>query len=268
MTLGIHTIFVLRENILFLEEWINYHISIGVDKIILYDNSLSIGWEGSTQTTNKYNVNFGNLTAHFSDRVVQKMLSGILNKYHSEVEYVEWSPKDVDGNIFYAQNEGIEHYLTHYSDKIDWTAFIDMDEFLFSKVAIKEIVDKYQTMGNGDLLLLQKKFKDRFEDAKLPVTEILDCIEGIDTRHWAPKHIIKNKDFDFNTLAFWNVHRLPVINSNTIVMDPAELRFNHYNVNKWQLEWMKLFYNTSEDFKFNARCDELQKLYFGKKLRS
>lgn len=265
MKLCIHTIFVLRENILFMEEWINYHISIGVDKIILYDNSLSIGRDGSTPTTNKYNINFNNLTAHISDLETEVILSDILDKYHREVEYIAWSPKDADGNIIYGQNESIKHYLTNYADKTDWTAFIDMDEFLYSKVPIKAIIDKYENLGYGDLLLLQKKFKDRFEDIKLPVTEILACIEGIDTRHWAPKHIIKTEDFDFNRSSFWNIHQLPIINSKTIVMNTDELRFNHYNVNKWQLEWMKGFYNTDVNFTFNAKCDELQKLYCGKK---
>ena len=34
-TYAIHTVFILKENILFLEEWIKYHIHIGFDNFYL-----------------------------------------------------------------------------------------------------------------------------------------------------------------------------------------------------------------------------------------
>ena len=37
--IGMHTVFVAKENILFLEEWIKYHKDLGVDYFFLYDNS-------------------------------------------------------------------------------------------------------------------------------------------------------------------------------------------------------------------------------------
>ena len=39
MQIAIHTVFILKENILFLEEWIKYHILLGFNKFYLYDNS-------------------------------------------------------------------------------------------------------------------------------------------------------------------------------------------------------------------------------------
>ena len=35
----IHAIFIAKENILFLQEWLDYHIYLGVDYFYLYDNS-------------------------------------------------------------------------------------------------------------------------------------------------------------------------------------------------------------------------------------
>lgn len=52
--LAIHTIFILKENLPFLREWIAYHINLGFDKIYLYDNTGSIGADGSDKTKNKY----------------------------------------------------------------------------------------------------------------------------------------------------------------------------------------------------------------------
>ena len=39
MQIAIHSVFILKENILFLEEWIKYHILLGFNKFYLYDNS-------------------------------------------------------------------------------------------------------------------------------------------------------------------------------------------------------------------------------------
>ena len=43
MVLAIHTVYLPREHILFLEEWIVYHIWQGVDRFYLYNNTGSIG---------------------------------------------------------------------------------------------------------------------------------------------------------------------------------------------------------------------------------
>ena len=39
MKVGITSVLIMKENILFLEEWIDYHLNLGFDHIFLYDNS-------------------------------------------------------------------------------------------------------------------------------------------------------------------------------------------------------------------------------------
>lgn len=263
MTCCIHTIFVLRENILFLNEWIQYHLSIGIDKIFLYDNSLSTGRDGSNSTTNKYQINFAEITAHLNDNEVIDILVDILTRYGACVVYNEWSPRDRDGRIAYNQNDCIRKYLHEYGKDSVWTAFIDIDEFIYCKFDLKEVLTDYDKNGIGDVILLQKKFRDRFDCPNIPVTQIVDCIEGIDTRGWAPKHIFKNNHFD-GIKRTWNIHNLPTRDCRIVLADIQELRFNHYNVNKWQLEWMKKFYDTKIDIKFNAQCFELYYSYHEK----
>jgi hypothetical protein len=56
--LSIHTIFLPRENLFFLKEWLFYHFNLGVEHIYLYDNTGSMGRESSTGTVNKYGINF------------------------------------------------------------------------------------------------------------------------------------------------------------------------------------------------------------------
>ena len=261
MNLNIHTVFKLRENILFLEEWIDYHLSIGFNKFYLYDNSESIGVDGSTLDVNKYGYNFKQITQYLSQIDIEKRFSKLLEKYKKEIVYIKWEPKDLDGNIVYAQNESIIDYITNYSRKADWTAFIDMDEFIFSQKCLKALLNECNNKGIGDIVLLQKKFDDRFNNLNKPVSHIVACIEGINTTRWAPKHLLKNSCFDLNTSRWWNIHSLPIKNCYSLLADIKKLRFNHYNTNNYQFQWMKSFYNTDIEFKLNAECYELYNQY-------
>lgn len=261
MVLNIHTVFKLRENILFLEEWIAYHLSIGFDKIYLYDNSKSIGIDGSSTDINKYGYNFKQITRHLSDTDIETMLFTLLEKYNKEIVYIKWEPKDLKGNIVYGQKESIIDYITNHGKEDGWTAFIDIDEFIFSKKGLREFLDECNSAGIGDILLLQKKFDDRFNNLGKPVTHIVGCIEGIDTTGWAPKHILKNSCFNL-AVPHWGIHSLPVRECRSLQADIKMLRFNHYNINAYQLKWMRSFYGTDVEFKLNAECRELYDQYY------
>lgn len=257
MKCSIHTVFLARENILFMEEWIEYHLSIGFERFFLYDNSNSSETEGIAPGFNKYNYNFQAITQHISDDLLQAKIAALLEKFGNVITYIHWEPKNSDGKVIYGQQRSIRDYITRYSDQSDWTAFIDMDEFIFSKTPVTEIIEAYALQGITDLCLLQKKFDDRFNNPGMPVTHIVDCIEGIDTSRWGPKHILKNDCFNLQETGYWNVHALPTKKSRSLVADVSRLRFNHYNVNEVQLEWMKTFYKTGTDFQLNAKCYEL-----------
>ena len=47
-SLGMHTVFLARENIAYLKEWIVYHALLGVQHFYLYDNTGSIGAMAAT----------------------------------------------------------------------------------------------------------------------------------------------------------------------------------------------------------------------------
>lgn len=262
MKLNIHTVFKLRENILFLEEWIAYHSSIGVHKFYLYDNSNSIGADGSTKEINRYGIDFQQITQHLSNEDVDKLLENILIKYADKIIHKQWNPKDDQGNIYYDYNGAIKDYISNYSNNKEWTAFIDLDEYIFSEQCLTEFISSCDNKGVGDIILLQKKFDDRFNNIDKPVCTIVACINGIDTQCWGPKHIIKNSYFDSNFTNHWNMHSIPVKNCNTLYADVKTLRFNHYNVNDKQIEWMKSFYHTDDNFFLNGECYQLYNQYY------
>lgn len=264
INLFIHTVFVCRENILFLDEWLHYHILVGFDHFYLYDNSHSIGRNGSTSTTNKYDYNFSAITSNLSDKDIEDMLRGILKKYDGYITLVDWRPKNEAGKIVYGQNESILHYIKNTSPATIWTAFIDMDEFIYSRQPMKDFVQLLDSESYSDIILFQKKFDDRFNNINIPVTQITQCIKGIDTKYWAPKHILKNKNFEVRTAVNgWSIHHLPIIENTQSFADGSlnQIRFNHYNVNEKLLRWMKTFYKSETEFSLNGECSELLDIY-------
>ena len=88
------------------------------------------------------------------------------------------------------------------------------------------------------------------------VTNIHECIEGIDTSRWAPKNIIRVEDLNLGAIK--DTHVMPV-RGGTFTAETDALRFNHYNVNPAQLEWMKGFYRTTAEFKINARDEGMER---------
>lgn len=244
--LGLQTVFILKENIPFLREWITYHLNLGFDKIYLYDNTGSIGCDSSTANQNKYNMNFDKIV-NMDDTMIQTELINIINDFKDRIEYIKWQPRDNNNNIVYGQVDSIRHYIKNYGTEMDYTAYIDIDEFIFSNSNFN--IKEYIINKNADkFVIYQKKFLDRYCSNKKHVIDIYDCIINIDTSAWAPKNIIKNSiSIDAGE---GNIHSLR-INSDNIYHVPLEdFRFNHYNVNKKQIEWMKGFFN-KDSFDFS-----------------
>ena len=95
---SIQTVFLLKENIPFLREWIVYHLNLGFDKIYLYDNIGSIGRNGSSKDVNKYNMNFDKLI-NLSDEQINEEMKNIINEFPNNIVYVKWQPKNDKGEI-------------------------------------------------------------------------------------------------------------------------------------------------------------------------
>ena len=86
----------MEENLAFLREWIGYHLHLGVDKFILYDNYGSVGDKhGGTKTANKYGFDlscFG-----LTDETMKREFEEIWRDYHNHLIYVPWQPRTETG---------------------------------------------------------------------------------------------------------------------------------------------------------------------------
>jgi len=254
LKLGIQTVLLIKENLPFLREWIIYHLHIGFDKIVLYDNTGSIGHE-STKEVNKYAFNF-NTIINMNEDLVNNELQSILNDFKDNVIYVQWQPKDDKGNIIYGQDLAFKHYIENYRDIVDYTAYIDIDEFIFSvkNINLKNYIYELSKDDVTKIVIKQKKYVDRFCNKSLiNIVDVTHTIENIDTNGWAPKNIIKNSSLNIDNKI--DTHNIGINNGKSFDAPNDILRFNHYNVNKKQIDWMKGFYNKNTDDEFTYGND-------------
>jgi len=241
--LSFHTIFILDENIKWLEEFIIYYLYLGFEHFYLYDNEKTTGGDG-TQTENKYGFK---IDVNNNDNN-QMLLNNILNKYNKYITYIKWQPRNNNNEIVYGQTEGIKHFIKNYGNETEWIAFLDLDEFIFSPKninIIKYLKDLPQKISC--IKITQKKFKDRFLIEEKKVIKNYSCINKEIGFEWAPKNIVRTKDF----IDIQNIHIINVKNE-ILYEKPDILRFNHYNVNDKLLKWMKGFYNSDTDYSLDG----------------
>jgi hypothetical protein len=251
MFLSLHIVFLLNENIRWLEEFIVYYINLGVEHFYLYNNEGSDGGDGS-KTHNKYNFPISTTS---SKEDVEKF-EQILLKYEKYITHVLWQPKNIEGKIIYGQNEAIEHFISKYGEKNEWVAFLDTDEFIFSEKNIN-LIEFLKSLDKNvsNVKLIQKKFLSRFLSNERFITQEFSCINNLKIGlEWAPKNIIRCKDF----LSLTNIHDINTKNK-TIVPYTEILRFNHYNVSDVLTKWMKDFYKFPVEISINGKDDGMKR---------
>jgi hypothetical protein len=230
MAWGIHTIYIPRENLRFLEEWIQYHLLLGAEYFYLYDNTgstfLDLGNSIAITGKNKYGVP---IDFSLTDAEVEEIEAEIFRKY--PVQKIKWQPRQ-DGKIVLDQPAACDHFAETYS--ADWCAFIDTDEFLCSPFKIDELLE------GSAVRICQKKFEDRHHyRTALEITKSF----SINTQRWAPKLIIRMKDYVVGAksknyvVGDKSIHNLPT-RTPPIPLALDVLRFNHYNHNRRGHQWL------------------------------
>lgn len=87
---------VVKNEAIYLQEWISFHKLLGVEHFFIYEND-------SSDHTRE-----------------------LLNTYHSDLVTV------IEYPVMHPQLPAYAHYLQYHKKKTEWTAFIDVDEFLWS----------------------------------------------------------------------------------------------------------------------------------------
>ena len=255
--LTFQTVFIKNENIKWLEEFLIYYIYLGFEQFYLYDNTGSIGYDGSSFKKNKYNF----IIQDNSENDIT--FNKILEKYKNYITYIKWQPKNINDQIIYGQDLSIMHYKKYYGNDTTFCAFMDLDEFLYSENNINLIEYlKIKLMDNIYCIrLCQKKFKDRHLIDNSYITQCYECVNIPYDKNWGVKNIILvDKIVGTPDLAHGAIHNIYIENNSILLEDPNILRFNHYNTNYKQLNYIKNRYNIN-DISLNEIDNGMQKYY-------
>lgn len=223
MAWGIQTVYIPRENLRFLEEWLAYHTLLGAERFYMYDNtgSRSLHLNNGIAATgrNKYGLE---MDFSLTDDEILDIEAQIFRRY--PVTKVAWQPREGD-QIVHGHVESVDHFAE--TTNLDWCAFIDIDEFLYSPQPIADLL-------HGKLLtMLQKKFDDRFSyDTALEITRTFP----VDTRVWGSKRFIEMQHYipGGRNIHHLNADKMGASNR----LDFEQLHFHHYNHNRTGHQWL------------------------------
>lgn len=243
--IAIQTVFILKENLPFLEEWIVYHKKIGVDKFYLYDNTGSFYYKNKLKL-NKRLMNYDKMIELNEDEVELEMNK--LKKKYPEIVHIKWQPRDKDNNITYGQIDAIKDYIKKYGSECDYTAYTDLDEFIYLKNG-KSLKD-YILKNNKDKFIIQQtKMIDRF-CGSIKNNNVLSNIETLDIKsQWAPKNIIKNSEINLDGSI--SIHGIPIKTNNYKSCSKDEIYFFHFNISQTEVNWIKKHYKNEKLNKIN-----------------
>ena len=105
--MNISIIAIAKNENLYINEWINYHLALGFDKIIVADNN-NTGSEKISDVVDNPNV--------------------IIEDYHDVISVQPIAYTDL---------------FLKYREQFDWIAFIDIDEFIFLDEKYNNNIKKY-----------------------------------------------------------------------------------------------------------------------------
>ena len=242
MKIAIHTVFLLKENILFMEEWIDYHIALGFNRFYLYDNSKveestfsknsdRYGHLFELGKINKYNVNFDKLV-NLSDEQMNNFIKKLCDKYKC-IRIIEWSPRNKNNKITYSQVKAHNHCLKLLmKDNIKWCAYIDMDEYIVMKK--HDNIEKYiNSLPNkiANIRMPQIRFDSRFNNLDKYVIDINKAEVKDYHNLWAYKNLFQVKFTRKLTVHDWTCKDYNKVKKQR-KPNKDEICFNHYKLNE------------------------------------
>jgi hypothetical protein len=234
LKLCVQTLFLPRESIFYMEEWLLYHTLLGFDKFKLYDNT---GSEGDISSP--YRIKYGKsrtkyglplVSEEHTDEEIREAARKICLKF--EAELVPWPSKN------YTNEVQMSAVMDHSArDDSDYTAFIDMDEYIcVAGCDIKDFIRKeVEGKGHCGVRMSQQKMPHilKAKLSGLRVWELRDTFR-METRGWAPKNILPTSGVVSGT----NIHDISCHGDLLDQPDRRLIKINHYNTNEYQMWWL------------------------------
>ena len=228
---AIHTVFIARENILFMEEWLDYHLQLGFNRFYLYDNSKCVRpdvWDQHNTrlvpgSVNKHGIDYAALVP-LQQAELSELQHGLADKYPDRLIFMEWSPTDADGQVSYRQLDAFADCLGRLQQQqVAWCANVDMDEFI-TIAGYDRVPDYLNSLAASvsNVYLPQTRFETRFKNPQQLATEITQGYRA--PLNYANKYICRVANTHTMLYHEW------VGTGESLPPGSSPLAFNHYVV--------------------------------------
>lgn len=236
MRLAVQTLFLPRESLPYMEEWLLYHSLLGFDGFRLYDNTGSAGDVSSPfkrygERVTKYGLPL--ISEETKDEELQSAVATICSKFGAEI--VPWPSR------YYMDKSQMDAVADHCGrGGSDYTAFIDMDEYVVvgGGLSIKEFMER-EVVGKGfrGVRISQQKMPHILKEKITSGRRVWEMTETfrMETRGWAPKNILPTKAVSLGK----NIHNLSCEGELLDQPNRDAIKINHYNTNEYQMHWLR-----------------------------
>jgi hypothetical protein len=223
-----------REHLPFIRDWCRNNAEQGWETF-LYDNTGSIG---ATRVTGTYNTtrwspsgrdarghDYGAYTSTLTDDEVQDELQRSVRGL--PVTIVRWDPRDSDGNVLFEQVEAYVDFIRRYRTRIDWAAFLDCDEYLYSSPGFTwdELLAAAADAGCHRILLQGTSAESRWTADGVP--RAVETLRSASLQEGGHKNIVRLSEVLRADIHWaWSLRGEPI----RAEPDPRQFGFRHYNL--------------------------------------
>ena len=247
MSIALYTLILPRIEFYFLEEWIDHHLNLGIDKIFIYNNGLlaiDAVWGNAKDSWAK--KPYLDYFRDYTDKDIDCKLLKLQEQYKSKIALVDWKYQENHKDKYpYSQISGFKNCVN--SNAFDWWLFCDPDEFFVIKPqgTFPDLINTFPNFTS--FRFSQKIFEKRSRHKSLSSLNYVKDHSLL----WDNKHCPDHKPCETKCLTkspinwskdFANlVHRHDCNYGLQKMLTLKEAFFNHYRFDDHQLEMCKKF---------------------------
>jgi hypothetical protein len=231
---------IIKNENLFLREWIEHHISIGFDTICLYEDYDSLSHKDITMHYN--NVHLNHISSIGEENLIETdtHFKGCFRQY----ALYKW-------------------FKTNNPYDLDWCAFIDIDEYIRfdDNYSLKKICNEF---NNKEGLYLKWRMYGANKHIDRPIGNLCDNYTSLSSMSDNDGEIIYKSFINLRNISgeWINMHCIPGL-CNTLGFHSSRVRthkkmwIDHYITKSWQ-DWCERFIKRGEE---NWGCRKLDDFF-------
>ena len=203
---------IIKDENEYLDEWLDYHLNLGIDEIYLYEDYGSLS--------------HSTITEKYGNSVHLDSIDVIFKTFKENREYNQ--------NCSVIQEKLFDWFPVSYQEEIEWVLFIDVDEFLILKQPLQDFLNEYK---NESAIWIKWKFYNANGYIKKPEGKVMKTF----TRSCATSF-----DFGWNCKSFVNlkkytkwitpIHKVSGGKYPLTNYGDNKAYINHYFTKSWE-EW-------------------------------